>query len=155
MATAEDVGREASAEAIGIPADVSTSEDVDRRLGRVVSIQSSSVKQPIPALDLSNSLRPGVVGLLKTLASDVAKDNVPINAVCPGRMKTERLLEGASKQGNSKKEYLAKHVATIPLERIGEPGEIANVVVFLASEKASYVTGTTIMVDGGLVRGLL
>lgn len=126
-----------------------------RKWGRIVTIQSSSVKQPIPGLLLSNAVRPGVAGLVKTLASELGKDNILINTVCPGRIMTDRFLGGAAQAGLSVEQFLARQSAEIPLGRIGTPEEFAHVVVFLASERASYVTGATLQVDGGLVRGLL
>lgn len=126
-----------------------------RKWGRIVTIQSSSVKQPIAGLLLSNAVRPGVAGLVKTLASELGKDNVLINTVCPGRIMTDRFLGGAKQAGLPVEQFLARQSAEVPLGRIGAPEEFANVVVFLASEKASYVTGVTLQVDGGLVRGLL
>ncbi len=126
-----------------------------RRWGRVITIQSSSVKQPIDGLLLSNAVRPGVGGLMKTLASEYGGHNVLFNTVCPGRILTDRFLGGAGVSGQPREEYVARESADIPLGRIGTPEEFANVVVFLASEKASYVTGVTLQVDGGLIRGLL
>ena len=130
-----------------------------RRWGRILTIQSSSVKQPIDGLILSNGIRPGVVGLSKTLATELGKDNILINTVCPGRILTDRLQSGlrrrAQQAGKSLEEYLPTATAEIPLGRIGSPEEFANMVVFLASERASYVTGATIQVDGGLIRGIL
>lgn len=126
-----------------------------RRWGRIISVQSSSVKQPIAGLDLSNGVRPGVVGILKSLVPQLAKDNILLTTVCPGRIMTERFMEGAGREGLSREEYLRRQSALIPLGRPGTPEEFANVVVFLASTKASYVTGATIQVDGGLIRGLL
>ena len=130
-----------------------------RRWGRIVSIQSSSVKQPIDGLMLSNGIRPGVVGLSKTLSAELGKDNITINTVCPGRILTDRLRSlvaiRARQAGKSYQEYLPEATADIPLGRIGSPEELASVVVFLASERASYVNGVTVQVDGGLLRGLL
>jgi 3-oxoacyl-[acyl-carrier protein] reductase len=126
-----------------------------RRWGRIITIQSSSVKQPIPGLLLSNAVRPGVAGLMKTLAADLGKDNVLLNTVCPGRIMTDRFLSGHKQLGKTVEEYLAVTSKEVPLGRIGTPEEFANMVVFLASERASYVTGVTVQVDGGLVRGLL
>jgi 3-oxoacyl-[acyl-carrier protein] reductase len=126
-----------------------------RRWGRIVTIQSTSVKQPIDGLLLSNGVRPGVAGLMKTLASEVGKDNILVNTVCPGRILTDRFLGGAKGSGLSPEQYVARHSGDIPLGRVGTPEEFANVVVFLASERASYVTGVAIQVDGGVVRGLL
>lgn len=129
-----------------------------KRWGRILNIQSSSVKQPIEGLILSNGIRPGVAGLGKTLAAELGKDNILINTVCPGRILTDRLrthMGGrAKKAGKTFEEYLPNVTADIPLGRIGSPEEFANVLVFLASERASYVTGATIQVDGGLIRSL-
>jgi 3-oxoacyl-[acyl-carrier protein] reductase len=126
-----------------------------RRWGRIITIQSSSVKQPIPGLDLSNAIRPGAAGLMKTLANDLGRDNVLVNTVCPGRILTDRLLGGARGAGLSPEAYALQVGADVPLGRVGTPEEFANVVVFLASERASYVTGVALQVDGGLIRGLL
>ena len=126
-----------------------------RRWGRIVTIQSGSVKQPIPELVLSNAIRPGVAGLAKSLASELGKDNILVNTVCPGRIMTDRFLEGALRARVPTEEYLARQSLDIPLARVGTPEEFANVVVFLASERASYVTGVAVQVDGGLIRGLL
>jgi 3-oxoacyl-[acyl-carrier protein] reductase len=130
-----------------------------RRWGRIINIQSSSVKQPIDGLILSNAIRPGVVGLTKTLAAELAKDHILVNTVCPGRILTDRLksfmAHRAREAGKSFEEYLPTASADIPLGRIGTPEEFASMVVFLASERASYITGVTVQVDGGLVRGIL
>jgi 3-oxoacyl-[acyl-carrier protein] reductase len=125
-----------------------------RKWGRVLTIQSVSVKQPLPDLLLSNAVRPGTHGMIKTLALRYAKDNITFNTVCPGRILTDRLLGGLNASGLSREQYIAQLGAEIPIGRVGTPEEFANVVVFLASERASYVTGTAIQVDGGLVRGL-
>jgi 3-oxoacyl-[acyl-carrier protein] reductase len=126
-----------------------------RRWGRILAIQSVSVKQPVEGLLLSNAVRPGVFGLAKTLAPELGKDGILINVVCPGRIRTDRLLEGARRSGLPTEEFLARASGDIPLQRVGTPEEFANVIVFLASERASYVTGVALQVDGGLVRGLL
>ncbi|MBI4245600.1 MAG: SDR family oxidoreductase [Candidatus Rokubacteria bacterium] len=126
-----------------------------KRWGRILTIQSVSVKQPVDGLLLSNAIRPGVAGLAKTLSAELGKDNILINVVCPGRILTDRFLEGAKRAGLPPEQYAAKQSGDVPLRRIGTPEEFANVVVFLASERASYVTGVTIQVDGGLVRGIL
>jgi 3-oxoacyl-[acyl-carrier protein] reductase len=126
-----------------------------RRWGRVLTIQSVSVKQPVDGLLLSNAIRPGVLGMAKTLAPELGRDNITINVLCPGRILTDRLLSGVAQSGLPMKEYLEKSAADIPLGRIGTPEEFANVAVFLASERASYVTGVALQVDGGVVRGLL
>jgi 3-oxoacyl-[acyl-carrier protein] reductase len=126
-----------------------------RRWGRILTIQSVSVKQPIPELLLSNAVRPGVAGMMKTLAGQLGKDGITVNTVCPGKIMTDRLLSGQKLSGLSRDEYLAKAAEDVPVGRIGTPEEFANVVVFLASERASYVTGVAVQVDGGVVRGLL
>jgi 3-oxoacyl-[acyl-carrier protein] reductase len=100
-------------------------------------------------------VRPGVAGLVKSLAWELGKDNITVNTVCPGRIMTDRFLEGARRAGVPTEQYLVTQSADIPLGRVGTPEEFANVVVFLASERASYLTGVTLQVDGGLVRGLL
>ena len=125
-----------------------------RRWGRILTIQSVSVKQPLPELLLSNAVRPGVAGLMKTLASQLGKENITVNTVCPGRIMTDRFLSGMKTHGLSRDDYLSRQSADVPLGRIGTPEEFASVVVFLASERASYVTGVAIQVDVGLVRGL-
>ncbi|HXU87552.1 MAG TPA: SDR family oxidoreductase [Methylomirabilota bacterium] len=126
-----------------------------RRWGRILTIQSVSVKQPIPELLLSNAVRPGVAGMMKTLAAQLGKDGITVNTVCPGKIMTDRFLGGQKLSGLSREEYLARAVEDVPVGRIGTPEEFANVIVFLASERASYVTGVAVQVDGGLVRGLL
>jgi 3-oxoacyl-[acyl-carrier protein] reductase len=120
-----------------------------------ITIQSVSVKQPVDGLLLSNGVRPAVAGLVKTLAGDLGCDNILINTVCPGRIMTDRFLSGAAQAGLAREDYVARTSEDVPLRRIGTPEEFANVVVFLASERASYVTGVALQVDGGLVRGIL
>jgi 3-oxoacyl-[acyl-carrier protein] reductase len=126
-----------------------------KKWGRILTIQSVSVKQPLADLMLSNAVRPGVHGMMKTLALELAKDNILVNTLCPGRILTDRLLGGLKASGLSREEYLARQSAEIPMGRVGTAEEFANVAVFLASERASYVTGVALQVDGGLVRGLL
>ena len=127
---------------------------VVRLVRGVLTIQSVSVKQPLPDLLLSNAVRPGTHGMIKTLALRYAKDNITFNTVCPGRILTDRLMGGLKASGLSREQYIAQLGDEIPIGRVGTPEEFANVVVFLASERASYVTGTAVQVDGGLVRGL-
>ncbi len=117
--------------------------------GRVVNITSSSVREPIERLALSNAVRPGVIGWAKTLADEVGPKGITVNSIAPGRIDTERLAE-LYPDGPSEAD-----LAPIPLRRLGLAREIADVVCFLASDRASYVTGTVIPVDGGLTRGLL
>jgi 3-oxoacyl-[acyl-carrier protein] reductase len=113
--------------------------------GRIVNIESSSVRAPIDNLALSNALRPGVVGWMKTLAREVGPKGITVNTIAPGRIDTERLrsLGGGG------------DVSQIPLGRLGEPAEVGAVVCFLASDRAGYVTGAVVPVDGGLTRNLL
>jgi 3-oxoacyl-[acyl-carrier protein] reductase len=124
-----------------------------RRWGRILTIQSVSVKQPVEGLVLSNAVRPGVAGLMKTLAEDLGRDNITINVLCPGKILTDRFLSGAPRAGLPPDEYARRAASDVPLRRIGTPEEFANVAVFLASERASYVTGVALQVDGGVVRG--
>jgi 3-oxoacyl-[acyl-carrier protein] reductase len=127
--------------------------------GRIINITSVSVKQPIDNLLLSNIYRAGVVGLAKTLSQQVAAEGITINNVAPGYTRTNRVLElaeaRAAGQGKSAEEVLAEQAADYPMQRMGEPEELAALVAFLASERASYITGTTVQVDGGYVEGLL
>jgi 3-oxoacyl-[acyl-carrier protein] reductase len=117
--------------------------------GRVINIESSSVREPIDNLALSNAVRPGVVGWAKTLARELGPHGITINTIAPGRIATERIAE-VYPDGPTEEDLEA-----IPLRRLGAPAEIAAAVCFLASDAASYVTGTVIPVDGGLTRGLL
>jgi len=117
--------------------------------GRVIAITSSAVKEPIEALALSSAVRPGLVGWLKTASRELGPKGVTVNAVAPGRIATERLKE-VYPDGPSEAD-----LATIAARRLGSAREVGDVVCFLASERAAYVTGATIAVDGGLTRGLL
>jgi len=129
------------------------------RWGRLITITSVSVKQPIDGLLLSNSIRAGVAGLAKTLANEFGADGITVNNVCPGYTLTERLDELAEKQariaGVPRNEIFKTWSSEIPIGRLARPEEFASLVAFLASERASSINGTTIAVDGGWVKGLL
>jgi len=118
--------------------------------GRVICITSSAVKEPVPHLALSNTIRPGVTGWAKSLARELGPQGITVNCVAPGRIDTPRMKEVYGEDGPS-----AEELAQIPLGRMGTPREFGDVVCFLASERAAYVTGVTLLVDGGISRGLL
>ena len=127
--------------------------------GRIINILASTVYQPIPNLALSGATRMGVVAFAKSLADEVGRDGILVNNVCPGSILSERMLSNvtsrAKELGISVEDALAQRAAETALGRVGDPREFANLVAFLASGKASYITGTTILVDGGLVRSVL
>ncbi len=116
--------------------------------GRIINIESSTVREPADNLALSNAVRPGVIGWAKTLAREVGPKKITVNSIAPGRIDTERLAEAFANRPR------AEYMEEIPLRRFGKPEEIAHVVSFLASDRASYVTGTVIPVDGGLLRSI-
>jgi 3-oxoacyl-[acyl-carrier protein] reductase len=126
--------------------------------GRVINITSYSVKEPITGLVLSNAVRSAVIGLAKTLSRELAQDNILINNICPGRIDTERAQKlnkaRADRVGRPVEEINKEMAAEVPLGRYGTAAEAADVIVFLGSERASYLTGTTIQIDGGLIRGI-
>ena len=130
-----------------------------RGWGRIVNVTSISAKQPVDGLVLSNAFRPAIVGLAKTLSAELGRDGILVNNVCPGYTRTARLEElarvRAEAGGTSPEAVLAKLAGEVPLGRVAEPEELAAAVVFLCSERASYITGATIPVDGGACRGLL
>jgi 3-oxoacyl-[acyl-carrier protein] reductase len=130
-----------------------------RRWGRIVNIASLSARQPIQGLALSNAFRPAIVGLAETLANELGKDGILVNTVCPGYTRTERLDEVAQARaktmGVTPEQVIETLGRSAPLGRVAEPEELAAVVAFLCSERASYVTGTTIAVDGGATRRVL
>ena len=129
-----------------------------KRWGRIITITSITTKQPVADLVLSNAVRAGVVGLVKSLANEFGKDGILVNNVGPGFTATDRLKELAKARSaasdKNEQEILDGWAADAPLKRLGEPRELADTVVWLASERASYVTGQTVLVDGGMYKGL-
>jgi 3-oxoacyl-[acyl-carrier protein] reductase len=129
------------------------------RGGRIVMVASISVKQPIDGLILSNSIRAGVAGLAKSLANELGPHAIRVNVVCPGYTATERLMElsadVAGRRGTDAEAIRAEWASGIPLGRIGRPEEVADLAVYLASDRASYLTGTVVAADGGRCQGLL
>lgn len=130
-----------------------------QRFGRIINITSVAVKQPLDGLILSNTIRTGLIGLAKTLSTTYAPHNILINNVCPGYTLTERVRElaraVAERRALVPEEVIREWEAQIPMGRLGRPEELADLVVFLASERASYITGATIQVDGGFYKGVM
>lgn len=130
----------------------------ERGGGRIVNIASSSIKQPIPGLLLSNTFRLGIVGLTKTLATELAPSNILIQTIAPGRIATDRVAEldegKAKKLGKSVEDVVEESKNNIPLKRYGKPEEFANVVTFLVSDANTYMTGGSFLVDGGMVKAI-
>jgi 3-oxoacyl-[acyl-carrier protein] reductase len=126
--------------------------------GRFITITSTSVRQPVPDLLLSNSIRPAVVGLMKSLTQEFGPQGITFNNVGPGYTSTERLSELAGSRakaaGIAEKDIYDRWSNDVPLRRLGKPEEIADAIVWLASERASYITGQTILVDGGIYKGM-
>jgi len=127
----------------------------ERRWGRILNVTSIAAKQPIEGLMLSNSLRAAVIGFARTLANEVAPFGVTVNNLLPGYTRTERVEQLARAAGNAPDAAFAKWEKEIPMGRLGEPREFAALAAFLASERASYITGGSIAVDGGWIRSLL
>ena len=127
--------------------------------GRIINVTSISVKQPIAGLILSNAIRPAVVGLSTSLANALARDGTLVNCVAPGYTRTDRVVElaeaTARREGVTADVVERRTVSNIPLGRMAEPAEFADLVVFLASDRAAYITGQTIAVDGGFVKGIM
>ncbi len=131
----------------------------EKRWGRIINMTSVAVKQPIDGLILSNTVRSGVIGLAKTLSNELAPYNVTVNNVCPGYTMTERVRKLseflAEKQNTTPEAVIRKWESEIPMGRLGTVDEFSALVAFLASERAGYITGTSIQIDGGYYRGIL
>jgi len=127
--------------------------------GRIVNIVSTSVKQPIDGLLLSNSVRPGVIGFAKSVARELAGQGITINSVLPGSIRTDRTIELAEARAQKDKisieSVLQERAREIPAGRLGEPDEVGSLVAFLVSQQAAYITGTTVTIDGGMTRSIL
>jgi len=132
--------------------------DLKENGGRIVNMTSSSIKQPIPNLILSNTFRMGVLGLSKSLAEELAPYNILVHTVAPGRIATDRVAFldklKAEKLGTTPEEVAAQSRKTIPLGRYGEPEEFAKVITFLVSDACTYMTGTSVLVDGGMIKSV-
>ncbi|HXT68920.1 MAG TPA: SDR family oxidoreductase [Vicinamibacterales bacterium] len=131
----------------------------ERRWGRILNITSIAAKQPIDGLVLSNSLRMAVIAYARTLANEVATDGITVNNLLPGYTRTERVVDLAEQMavtgGITPAEFIGRWEAEIPMHRIGEPREFAAAAAFLASERASYITGQSLAIDGGWIRALM
>ena len=130
-----------------------------RKWGRIVNINSIAAKQPVDNLILSNSIRSAVSGFARTLANEVATDGITVNSILAGYTRTDRVEQladaTATKEGIKREDVLARFEREIPMKRLGEPNELAALAAFLASDRAAYITGQSIAVDGGWIRGLL
>jgi 3-oxoacyl-[acyl-carrier protein] reductase len=126
--------------------------------GRIITISSMAVRQPLPQLVLSNTIRTGILGLIRTLSNEFAKDGITVNNVGPGYTATDRLKDLssriASSTGRTEAEVERAWIDQIPVGRLGKPEDIADAVVWLASERASFITGQTLLVDGGMYKGI-
>jgi 3-oxoacyl-[acyl-carrier protein] reductase len=129
-----------------------------RKWGRIINVTSIAAKQPVDGLMLSNSLRAGVVAFARTLSTEVAQDGITVNNLLPGYTRTARVLDLSSQMaaaaGTTPQEIVRRWEAEIPMQRLGEPQELAALAAFLASGRAAYITGQSIAVDGGWIRGL-
>jgi 3-oxoacyl-[acyl-carrier protein] reductase len=128
---------------------------IERRFGRIMSIVSSGVIQPIPNLGMSNAIRPAIIGWGKTVSNEVARHGVTVNAIAPGRIQTDRVDQidkgAAARQGKTQDQVRTEVMARIPAGRYGTPEEFAAAALFLASNEASFTTGSVIRVDGGQI----
>jgi 3-oxoacyl-[acyl-carrier protein] reductase len=131
----------------------------ERGFGRIINVTSIAVKQPVGGLMLSNSLRAAVTGFARTLANETAESGITVNNILPGYTRTDRVEQlseaTATREGISREQAIARWEAEIPMRRLGEPREFAALAAFLASERASYITGQSIAVDGGWIKSLL
>lgn len=131
---------------------------IANRFGRIINLTSRSVKEPIEALALSNTIRAAVVTWGKTLATQVAKDHITVNNILTGNFETDRITELYEREAAAKniplEAYKKQALEIIPMKRLGQPEEMGHLVTFLASEQAAYITGTSIAIDGGLIRGV-
>jgi 3-oxoacyl-[acyl-carrier protein] reductase len=136
-------------------ADLALPGMIQRKHGRIMSVVSSGVIQPIPNLGMSNAIRPAIIGWGKTVSNEVARHGITVNAIAPGRIQTDRVDQidkgAASKQGKSQDQVRAEAMARIPAGRYGTPEEFAAAALFLASDEASFTTGSVIRVDGGQI----
>jgi 3-oxoacyl-[acyl-carrier protein] reductase len=127
--------------------------------GRIVCVTSVAVKQPVPGLMLSNAVRAGVTGFAKTLAAELAPERITVNCVAPGYTRTDRVVEladaTAKREGITAADVDRRTLAAVPMGRMGDPREVGEAIAFLASDRADYITGQTLVVDGGYVRSLL
>lgn len=132
---------------------------IEKRWGRVINMTSISVKQPIDGLILSNTVRSGVIGMAKTLSNELAPHNITVNNVCPGYTMTERVRSlarvTAEKEGTTPEAVIRRWESSVPMGRLGTPEEFAALVTFLASERAGYITGASIQIDGGYYKGIM
>jgi len=128
-----------------------------QRWGRIINLQSTAIKEPVPLVTLTNSIRPGVTGLAKDLAGDLGKSQITVNTVLSGPVMTDRLrtttAARAAAAGISEEEQWKRYLELVPLGRFGKPEDVAAMIVFLASEPAGWITGTVVQVDGGRIRG--